>query len=332
MTVRRRVGVVALTIGTLALVLGLAVSPAQAAPPEKVAWWFQPLAGPLALPIPVPVVPEGGLFVQQGATGPLAYGAVRYRVAEGSSAALTLTAAPGSTALATTLQACKTSTTWDAPQSGPGNWDERPSFANPCAPGLVASDGTAVAFNLNASFVSSGALDVAIVPTAAAAPFAVAFEAPAADALQSSGGKPSVSPPLPTTTTVVGAPAPSGGLTSPSVSVQGGSSAGTAAPAPPPAPASNTRSPVANSVLNAVGLGDADRGARMASLGGASLIVIGWWLLSTRAVPLPRLLGGVGAGTRAAGEGGEPPEKLTARIGGVGRFARARAGNALKLR
>jgi hypothetical protein len=88
---------------------------------------------------------------------------------------------------------------------------------------------------------------------------------------------------------------------------------------------------VADSVLNVVGLGDADRGARMASLGGASLIVIGWWLLSTRAVPLPRLLGGVGAGVRAEGND-EPSAKVMARIGGVGRFARARAGNALRLR
>jgi hypothetical protein len=88
---------------------------------------------------------------------------------------------------------------------------------------------------------------------------------------------------------------------------------------------------VATSVLNAVGLGDADRGARMASLGGASLIVIGWWLLSTRAVPLPRLLGGVGASARAAGDN-ESPADAMARIGGVGRFSRTRDRNPLRLR
>jgi hypothetical protein len=319
--------VVSLALGTLALVLGLTVSPAEAAPPEKVGWWFQPLAGPLALPVPLPVAPEGGMFVQQGAAGPLAYGAVRYGVLEGSSSALTLTAAPGSNALVATLQACKTSSTWEA--GSPGNFDDAPSFSNPCAPGLVAADGTAVAFNLNASFVSNGALDIAIVPTAAATPFVVAFEPPAADALQSSGGRKSVSPGLPTTTT-----------TTPSAVVipSGGSSSGVAAPPAKPttlaaAPAAASRSAVADNVLNVVGLGDPDRGARAAALGGASLIVVGWWLLSTQSVRVPRLLGGVGTGSAAAAAAAADalPEK-TSRIGGVGRFARTRAGTALKLR
>jgi hypothetical protein len=335
-TFRRRIGVLSMSIGAVALVLGLTVSPAHAITPQKVGWWFQPLTGPLALPLPVPVVPDGGLFVQQGATtDPIAFGAVRYTVPDGSSSALTLTAAPGSVALAASMQACKTTTTWEATPGGPGSWDSHPSFGNPCAPGLVAADGSAVAFNLNASFVTSGALDVAIVPLSSATPFAVAFEPPADDALQSAGGKPSSSPPLPTTTTVVspGGASVSGGSGSAAAPVR--TSTGAAAPAAA-TPAASARSAVADNVLNVVGLGDPDRGARAAALGGASLIVVGWWLLSTQAVPLPRLLGGVGAGARAASAADvvdEPSEKKPiARIGGVGRFARNRAGNALKLR
>jgi hypothetical protein len=286
------------------------------------------LAGPLAVPVPVPVVPDGGLFVQQGATGPLAYGAVRYRVADGASSALTLTAAPGSVALTASMQACRTTAPWQATSGGPGGWDQRPSFGNPCAPGLVSSDGAAVAFNLNASFVSGGTLDVAIVPLAAATPFAVAFNRPADDSLESAGGRKSVSPPLPTVPTVPSAGSSPGGATSSGVAV---------APAKPivapaaaaAAPASDGGSAVADNVLNVVGLGDPDRGARAAALGGASLIVVGWWLLSTQSVRVPRLLGGVGTGAAAAADA--VPDKPT-RVGGVGRFARTRVTNALKLR
>lgn len=331
MKLRRRVGAVSVAVGVTALVLGFTVSPAHAAPPEKVGWWFQALSGPLALPVPAPVVPEGGLFVQQGATAdPLAIGAVRYAVADGSSNAVTLTTAPGSVALTASVQACKTTTLWEATTAGPGSWDTRPSYTTPCAPGSVASDGSAVVFNLNPSFVSNGALDIAIVPLTAATPFAVAFAPPDGDSLQSATGKVSTSPTLPTTTTIPGVAAPSGGSSSPSVASPVVSPGATAAPSAPPA-ASDNRSVVAENVLNVVGLGDADRGARMASLGGASLIVIGWWLLSTRAVPLPRLLGGVAAGARAS-QAADPPEKALARIGGVGRFARTRAANPLKLR
>lgn len=325
MTLRRRAGVVSMALGAVALVLGLTVSPAHATTPQKVGWWFQPLTGPLALPVPVPVVPSGGLFVQQGATTePVAFGAVQYRVLDGSSNALTLTAASGSVALSASMQACKTSADWEATPDGPGSWDKHPSYGNPCAPGLVASDGSAVAFNLNASFVSAGVLDVAIVPLSSATPFAVAFNPPADDALTSSGGKPSLSPPLPTPVPTV---PPSGGANAGGSSVAAPAKTATAAPAAAAAPSVSPRSAVADNVLNVVGLGDPDRGARAAALGGASLIVVGWWLLSTQSVPLPRLLGGVGAGARSTEEPSNP-----GRAGGVGRFARRRVGNAVRLR
>jgi hypothetical protein len=289
--------------------------------------------------VAVPTVPEGGLYVQQGATGPVAYGALRYRVTDGSSAILTLTTAPGSVALAASMQACKTSSSWTAPSPAPGPWEQRPTFGVPCSPGIASSDGAAVAFNLSASFVADGVLDVAIVPLSAATPFAVAFQPPGADALASNGGRPSVSPTLPTPTTVASSPlagssSPSGAppIAAPSRSpVAGGTTASPTAPAPSPIlPAARDdagRSALANDVIAAVGFGDPDRGARAAALGGASLIVVGWWLLTSQPTRMPRLLGAM-AGATADGQ----PAGPALRVGGVGRFARAREGTATRLR
>jgi hypothetical protein len=335
----RRLGIAVMALGIGALVLGVTAPSAAAAPPEQVGWWFQLQGGPLPVAVAVPTVPDGGLYVQQGAAGPIAYGALRYRVPAGSSSILTLTAAPGSVALAASMQACKTSSAWTAPSPAPGAWDERPAFGIPCSPGIASSDGAAVAFNLSASFVADGVLDVAIVPLSAATPFAVAFQPPGDDALASSGGRPSISPPLPTTSTTVARPPASSGsaggssalppVASPAGSTGVARPAPGAAAAPTSAPAARDdagRSPLANSVVAAVGFGDPDRGARAAALGGASLIVVGWWLLTSQPMRMPRLLGAMAA----------PPSDGQAdsalRVGGVGRFARAREGAASRLR
>lgn len=329
---RRRLGLISIGLGLIACTIAVTASVAQAAPPEKVGWWHQLNGGPVALPVPLPTVPEGGIFVQQGATtDPVAFGALTYRVTDGSSSSLTLTAAPGSVALAASMQACKTNRAWAA-TTGPGPWAERPSFSNPCAPGIAAADGSAVAFNLNASFVANGVLDVAIVPLSAATPFAVAFEPPAADALASVGGRPTTSPPLPPP------PAPAAGSgagvsSAPAARPTGGPSGFTApTPAAPPAPApaatTDVRSAVADNLLNVAGFGDPDRGERALALGGASLIVVGWWLLSTRMVPMPRLLVGMGGATP---ETVTPPREKT-RVGGVGRFAKPRGADPNLLR
>jgi hypothetical protein len=83
---------------------------------------------------------------------------------------------------------------------------------------------------------------------------------------------------------------------------------------------------VANAVLNVAGLGDPDRGERAVALAGASAIVVGWWLLSTRAVRMPRLLGAM------AGGGSEVAAAPKLHIAGVGRFARGRTSPARHLR
>jgi hypothetical protein len=332
-TVRRRAGVALVALGTIAVALALSASPVNADAPEQTGWWFELQTKTLPVPLPSPpVVPAGGLFVQQGPQGPTAYGALRYRALDAASAILTLAAAQGSTtSLGTPLEACPTSSAWQQPASEPGNWEDAPKYGSVCTPGRISSDGKFVAFAFDSSFFKGGTLDVAIVPIEGASPFAIAFDKPAGDSLAVEVAR----PPVTTPTTVLSAPSTGGSSTSagsfPKASVT------PAAPATPAAPVttSDSRPSIANTALNIVGLGDPDRGERAAALGGASAIVIGWWLLSTQAVPMPKLLGGMNAsGAAAPVDGGDDDgaKKAPSRVGGVGRFSRTRDHNALKLR
>ena len=330
---RRRLGVVLVAIGMASVALALVASPASADAPEQTGWWFELQTKTLPAPLPsLPTVPDGGIYVQQGPQGPVAYGALRYRVASGANpgdtttASLTLTAAQGSTtSLGAPLQACATSKSWQAPKSAPGNWEDAPTFGQPCTPGRISSDGTVVAFAFDASFVRDGALDVAVVPIEGASPFAIAFDKPAADAFAVTvrSAPPSA---VPGASAVV--PSGGGAATAGGGGGVGGarpaSSVAPAAPAAVAAPASN-RPAIASSILNAAGLGDPDRGERAMALGGASLIVVGWWLLSSRAVPAPTLIGALSGAAKP-----ERPEPT--RTGGIGRFARTRSRKPLTLR
>jgi hypothetical protein len=85
-----------------------------------------------------------------------------------------------------------------------------------------------------------------------------------------------------------------------------------------------------NQVLKLAGFGDPDRGERAFALGGASAIVIGWWLTATRTAPAPRLLGAL-AGSGPAPEDGARRAPAP-RVGGIGRFSRTRAGKPFGLR
>jgi hypothetical protein len=294
--------------------------------PQQAGWWFELQTKTLPAPLPaVPVVPDGGLFVQQGPQGPTAYGALRYRVTDAETGLLTLAAAQGSTtSLGAPLQGCATSSSWQQSPTAPGNWEDAPKYGNPCSPGRISTDGKFVAFAFDSSFFKNGLLDVAIVPIDGASPFAIAFDKPTADSLAIQATRPPVAP---VTTVAPVASAPSG-VASPVV--VGGAKTPPVAPVAPTAvvATNESRPSIANSALNIVGLGDPDRGERAAALGGASAIVVGWWLLSTQAVPTPRLLGGLRGAPAEDGGRKEPP----ARMGGVGRFARRRDKNALSLR
>lgn len=335
MTRRRRLGVALVAMGITCLALALVADPASADTPEQTGWWFELQTTTLPAPLPaLPTVPDGGLFVQQGPQGPVAYGALRYRVTSGekagdtTTASLTLKAAQGSTtSLGAPLQACATSKAWQTPKSAPGNWEDAPTFGQPCTPGRISSDGTVVAFAFDGSFFRDGALDVAIVPIEGASPFAIAFDKPAADAFAVT-----VRPAPPSAVPGGRAVTPSNGATASGAGGAGASGARpsvTPAPSgaatPAPAPASN-RPAIASSILNVAGIGDPDRGERAMALGGASLIVVGWWLLSSRAMPAPTLIGALsGAATTT-----ERPQP--SRTGGIGRFARARTRKPLTLR
>ena len=335
---RRRLGLACIAFGVCALALAFSASPVSAEAPTKTGWWFELQSGPLPAPLALPTVPAGGLYVQQGPNGPMAIGALHYTASDAASATLTLLTAPGSTTPLPTaaVQACVTSASWTAPNPSPGAWDSAPKYGDPCTPGKIATDNSAVAFFFNEPFFAKGGLDVAIVPIEGANPFALTFQKPADDSLKVTPKPSAVTLPSTPTTLVVAPSAPTGGGTasvpSGSVAASAAKPSTPAAAAAPAAPVAENRPSVANGVLKVAGFGDPDRGERAVALAGASAIVVGWWLLSTRAVPMPRLLGAMGGGrTAGVGDDDEPP-KPKSHLGGVGRFARARTSTAKRLR
>lgn len=323
---RRRLGAGAIALGVIVLVLGSSMQPASGQAPDQVGWWYElnSKALPIGAPAP-PTVPEGGIYVQQGPDGPMAFGALRFRVTDAASATLTLTTAQGSTTtLGAPLQACATTSAWDAPLPAPGYWEDAPEHGTACTPGVVSTDGKYVAFLFGTLFVTTGLIDVAVVPEDGAPPFAIAFERPADDSLVVKSAPPSFATPSePPTTFSPPATTPAPTVASPPFTL--------AAPTAPTSAAPQVAAPptVAQTVLRAAGFGDPDRGARMAALSGASLIIVGWWLLSSRRVRMPQLIGALGAG---GGMVVDVPMAAMARTGGVGRFSRVRERNARALR
>lgn len=322
---RRRGGVASLAFGVIALVSTLTAAPAHGQAPDQTGWWFKLKTKSVPVTVVMPTVPDGGLYVQQGPDGsPSAFGAVRYRLPGAAGATLTLAAARGSTTtLGAPLQACSTTAEWVPPSPAPGYWEDAPPYGKKCTPGVVSSDGKFVAFLFGPAFVGADALDVAIVPKDGAAPFAIAFDKPAPDALvvkpapvDSSNDTPSPTYAAPVTDDSAGPIAAPPFTVVPETRVIS---------APPP---SLPRS-IVQTALRIGGLGDPDRGERMASLAGASAIVIGWWLLSSRRSRMPRLVGSLVGGS-AVDETGQAG--AVTRAGGIGRFARTRGGTAKALR
>jgi len=329
-TRRRLFGLGSLAFGVCALALVFTAPPVRAEAPSQTAWWFELQSKSLPAPLPnVPVVPDGGLYVQQGPNGPSAYGALHYTASDASKATLTLIAASGSTtSLGAPVQACVTSTKWTTPKQEPGAWEDAPKYGNPCTPGKIASDGSAVAFLFDSQFFKNGELDVAIVPTDGAPPFSLAFNKPSDQSLAltaAPSAHPSSSGSSTPETHLAGASTPSHATRAATAAHPAAPTAPAVAAAPAPA-ASSTPSRVADAVLNVAGLGDPDRGERAVALAGASAIVVGWWLLSTRAVRMPRLLGAMAGG----GEAVATAPKV--HVAGVGRFARGRTSAARHLR
>jgi len=316
--------------GALVLVLSTTALPAHGQAPDDVGWWFElkSNAVPVAPPAP-PNVPDGGLYVQEDPDGPAAIGAIRANVEGSTGATLTLQAAQGSTTtLGAPVQACATTSPWQPPLPAPGYWEERPEAGKPCVPGTVSTDGAYVAFHFSGEFTSAGVLDVVLVPADGATPFAIAFDKPAPDSLKvetapSTDSGSAYAPPPETSDVPSDASAT---LASPPFTVASPVSPST--PATTAVPAVSQPVAVAPSIVHAVG-GDADRGERVLSLTGASLLLVGWWLLSSRRTRLPRRIGSLAGGTTA---GAAAAPAASARTVGIGRFARPRDGTASALR
>ena len=307
----------------LALVLSTTALPAHGQAPDDVAWWFaaKSHALPVAPPAP-PNVPAGGLYVQQDPDGPAAIGALRANVDGATGVTLTLQAAQGSTTtLGAPVQACATTSPWQPELPAPGYWEDRPEATKTCVPGTVSTDGAYVAFHFGSAFVSSGVLDVVLLPAEGATPFAIAFDPPAPDSMAvetapATGGSTAYEPPPEES------PSPAtDALASPPFTVAGPTSQ--VSPSTTAVPAANAPVAAAPTLVHVVG-GDADRGERVLACTGASLLIVGWWLLSTRRTRPPRRVGALAGGAVA-------PLAATRTVG-IGRFARPRDGAASALR
>lgn len=139
---------------------------------------------------PNPVVPDGGLWVANDPTGPIAISAIRYRGDIGAGE-LTLDFAPGSTTTGPVVACPALSDFSPGPQ---GAWGDRP--AHDCErlslSGRLTSDGSGMQFTIPQGFVPFGerVLDIVILPDPVTGdPFSLYFEAPDGDSLDVSSGQ-----------------------------------------------------------------------------------------------------------------------------------------------
>lgn len=323
---RRAAGLALLTaaVSILALPGG-----ADATELTQVGWWWRVEDGslPATLPAP-PTVPEGGLMVAGAPDGATAIAALHFELADDEvSPVLTLTVADGGDqgGEGAILAACLTGSAWQP--ASPGAWTSKPAAA--CAEGSVtgvrSDDGTAWSFAL-APLLSDGVVDVTLVPGvdptlpegANGSVFQLVFAAPTSASLETTaGGGPSPDLALPDLGAFVAsggggpdafaAPTLGGELALPPVDA-----AASFTPALPQADQGLTatapvvqerNAPLATSPVTAI---EDHRGLAIAVLvlAGAALL----W----------------GANQAGAGRAGSGLD--SARVAGVGRFARARSG------
>ena len=264
--------------------------------PNATGWWFKLQPAGLGVPVAPPTVPAGGLFVAADPTGPTAVAALRFEIDEGAAATLVLKAAQGSTTTGATIDACPATTPWSPPAGGnPGPIEEAPR-ADGCQPaaGQPSADGTSIGWSLPASFQRTpGTLDIVLLPSAGAAPFAVAFDKPDNSALSPGPAAAAAAPAAPDTvasapeadTGALGAPAatPDGGLSSSGSSFATGTplaaSSGPLAPSPQAAPTPAGGTPLLAAPVRST---SADHGGRvlvLLALGAAGGLL--WWLGGT---------------------------------------------------
>ena len=295
---------------------------AGAARPEAQGWWYRPQQSgtPVAVPAP-PVVPANGLYVAQGPNDEdLAVSALSYAVQGFGPARLTLTLASG--VLGTVaVTACPASSGFTPVAAGP--WDEVPAYNCTIASsdGVVAEDGTTVAFDLPAEFVAASAasMDIVLIPTPGADPFQAPIEEPGDDSFVQSAlpGVPPPSEPAPAVSSGSGDSDFAGDSSSGSFDLggtgdafAGGSTAAPPAPVPTVGDVSRRRAaPRPTAPVAATPDTTSERVMAIVLLG---IMGVGLWWLGGR--PLP---------ARAAA--GRPRTATEAPVGGIGRFARVRS-------
>lgn len=277
---------------------------------------------------PNPTVPDGGLWVANDPTGPVAISALRFRGDIGAGE-LTLRFAPGSTTVGP-LVACPALSDFE-PIAG-GAWRDRP--AHDCdrlsLTGRRSADGTGVVFTVPQGFVPFGerVLDVVVLPEPTRGdPFSVYFEPPDETSLVVTEAQvlPPSAPELPEPDpATLPAPVPEVPLAdagAPSFDVP-------AAPLPSPGEAPSSDGPVAAPapVARVLEPLTESRAARIVSVLVLLAMGAGLWSFGGQPVRHPRLLGALAGAApavidRPVAEGGR----------GIGRFRRERSGTPNRL-
>lgn len=319
-------------VGLLPLLLMSAADVAWADAPSKAGWWSAAAAGGVALPQPTTGADD--LHVSQAPNGPSAYAALAYDLLGQSVSAATLELkVVANTAVGTIdVVACPTrDVAWKAGGNQPA--DAGPKYdCTKGIQGVVAADGTAVTFFLDAAQQLSGSYSIAIVPSADAVAFSVDFAKP---------DPTSLTPQVDAAPEVQAAPAAEPAAAPPGAGTSGTAplSVGTAPVAPvaplqaPPVVAPVVPAPQAAAAPVAAAPAAAQRGPEPVSnrdryTAGSMLALLAGFVVWARQQPTtaPRLLGGM---ARKAGP--ELMPVLDAKPRGIGRFASLRTAPARPL-
>ncbi|MEY2399099.1 MAG: hypothetical protein QOJ00_2273 [Actinomycetota bacterium] len=343
MTVRvQRLGArLVAALGLAAGVLLVGGAPSQAADVTSGWWWKLNMGDTTAFPAPVPNQPlpttapepptpptsDGGLLVGATPDGALAIAAVR--TSEAATSITLHVADHGDVGGAVAhLAACVATSPW-TPAAG-GRWDNKPIVACDLAngggsvAGIPSADGTTWTFPV-APLARDRGTDVVIVPTedpmvpGFTDPFQITFVAPTARdivfaPLQPASGSEVVSPDAGDVTDLGGLTADGSGLAL-VPSLAGGGDFGVPVVSPALA-ATDQHAPLAIRPVTAVPASDGGQELAGALVVLASLAL--FYASSRQAIPPRRGLVDVGI---------VRPVAVTAELGGVGRFARAREGS-----
>jgi hypothetical protein len=207
--------------------------PANAAAPEKHGWWTVTNTGFGVAPPAPPQVPSGGLYIENGFTGPTAISALTFQVAAGDEVGSITLKVAGNPVITSPPIACPITAAgqnYKPAQGGP--WSEVPAYdcTKSQVTGTVSSDSTTVTFAAG-PLLENGT--VAAVIKAGGSADQVAFDQPGPDALAVT---PAGGPSGGVTGVPAGSPATQG-ASSP-VGIGDNGSSGSPAPAAPSSPLS----------------------------------------------------------------------------------------------